>query len=149
MALMGNYRISPDGRVVLVPSGCPGATSSKQKIPPGSRSQGSNGSRKRLRPANSALSWFLRNAPKATEWRRRQIELGLKTVEEYEGVIRALGHDANIKAEASQGDGKAEDVLVNLTERFALLTRDSLANANLQDRLHYLKLSSCCHIAKS
>ena len=56
----------------------------------------------------------------------------MKTVEEYEEIIQALGHGASIKAEASQGDGKAEDELVNLAERFALLTRDSLANANLQ-----------------
>ena len=52
----GQLLDSPDGRVILVPSGCPGATSSKRKIPPGSGSQGLNGSRKRLRPANAALS---------------------------------------------------------------------------------------------
>lgn len=120
-----------NGRVVFVPSGRPGATSSKRKTQPGSGPQEPNSQPKRLR-AEAALSWFLRNAPKAAEWRKRQVELGLKTVEQYEGVIRAFGNRANIKTEASQGDGHSQNELVNVAERLALLTRDSLANANLQ-----------------
>jgi hypothetical protein len=83
---------------------------------------------------NEAADWFLRNAPKATGWRKRQTELELNTVEQYEEVIRAFTARTNIipKREPYQGDGHSENELVNLAERFALLTKDSLRNAKLQ-----------------
>ncbi len=64
----------------------------------------------------------------------RDRELGLDTVEHYEKAIRAFTHRTNIivKRELYQGDGHSEHELIDLAERFALLTRDSLANAKLQ-----------------
>jgi len=99
------------------------------------------------------VDWFLRNAPKATEWRRRQTELGLNTVEQYEQAIRAFIHRTNIidKREAHQGDGQSEHQLVELAERLALLTRDSLANAELQRSFasfHVLILLSYCVVLR-
>ena len=83
---------------------------------------------------NDSADWFLRNVPKATEWRKRQTELGLNTVEQYEDVIRAFTDRTNVavKRKPCQGDGHSEHELVNLAERLALLTRDSLRNAKIQ-----------------
>jgi len=80
------------------------------------------------------VDWFLRNAPKATQWRKRQTELGLNTVEQYEQAIRAFIHRTNIidKRKPHQGDGQSEHQLVELAKRLALLTKDSLENAELQ-----------------
>ena len=39
---------------------------------------------------NKAADWFLRNAPEATDLRKRQTELKLNSVEQYEQVIRAF-----------------------------------------------------------
>ena len=114
-----------DGRVVVVPY-------TKRKIPLESGPQGPNGARKRLRPSEATLKWFLRNIPNATEWRKRQVELGLKTVEQYEGIVRAFGNGGNIGGETSQGDGHSNNALVRLAERFALFTKHSLEHAELQ-----------------
>ena len=78
--------------------------------------------------------WFLRNAPKITEWRKRQIELELNTVEQYEQVIQAFTDRLNVivKRQSYQGDEHSEHELVNLAERYALLTRESLTNVKLQ-----------------
>ena len=91
------------------------------------------GTQKRPRK-DEAADWFLRNAPKATEWRKRQTELELDTVEQYEQAIRAFTSRTNliIKRGPYHGDGHSEHELVDLAEKFALLTRDSLANARLQ-----------------
>jgi hypothetical protein len=102
---------------------------------------------------NEAADWFLRNAPKATEWRRRQTELELNTVAQYEEVIRAFTSRTNItpKREPHQGNGNSENELVNLAERFALLTRNSLANAKLQKSIatfQALILLSYCEVLR-
>ncbi|MCJ1456662.1 hypothetical protein MMC28_007024 [Mycoblastus sanguinarius] len=107
---------------------------SKGKKPKRARAKGL---RKRLyqKPRrNEAADWFLHNAPKATEWRKRQMVLGLNTVEQYEQAIRAFTDRANIIVERNQrqGDGHPEHELVDLAERFALLIEDSLTNAKLQ-----------------
>ncbi len=83
---------------------------------------------------NAAVDWFLRNAPTATEWRKRQTDLELNTVEQYEQAIRAFTDRTNVIVERQpyQGDKRPEHELVNLAERYALLTRDSLTNAKLQ-----------------
>ena len=83
---------------------------------------------------NAAADWFLRNAPTATEWRKRQTDLELNTVEQYEQAIRAFTDRTNVIVERQpyQGDKRPEHELVNLAERYALLTRDSLTNAKLQ-----------------
>lgn len=82
---------------------------------------------------NAAADWFLKNAPTATEWRKRQTELELNTVEQYEQVIRAFTDHTNIIVERKpyQRNGHLEHELIELAERFALLTRDSFANAKL------------------
>ena len=81
-----------------------------------------------------AVKWFLRNAPKATEWRKRQIELDLNTVEQYEQTIRAFTDRTNItfKGEPYQRGNHLEHELVELAERFALLTKASFTNAKRQ-----------------
>lgn len=119
-----------DGRVVLIPSTRGDSTSSTQKSSPVTGPP--KAKKKRLRAAEAALRPFLQKAPKASEWRTRQIELDLKTVEQYESVIRAFGNVADIRREASYEDANSEDELVHLAERLALLTKRSLANAELQ-----------------
>lgn len=101
------------------------SNTSRSKNP---KSVGAKGPRK-----NEAVDWFLRNAPKATEWRKRQTELELNTVEQYEEVIRAFTDRTNViaKREPHQRDGHSENQLVDLAERFALLTKKSLTNAIL------------------
>ena len=83
---------------------------------------------------NKAAGWFLRNIPKATEWRKRQTELKLYTVEQYEQTIRAFTDRTNIivEREPYRGDGLSEHEFVALAESFALLTSNSLTNAKLQ-----------------
>ncbi|KAI4260730.1 MAG: hypothetical protein LQ352_000122 [Teloschistes flavicans] len=95
--------------------------------------------RPRRRPAPKprkfeAVEWFLRNAPKASEWRKRQIELELNTVEQYEQIIRAFTDRTNVmvKREAYRREENLEHELVDLAERFALLTKASLTNAKRQ-----------------
>ena len=83
---------------------------------------------------DEAVEWFLRNTPKATEWRKRQNELKLDTVERYEQAVRAFTSCINFKVEREpyHGDRRPENELVDLAEKLALLTSDSLANARLQ-----------------
>lgn len=83
---------------------------------------------------DEAADWFLRNAPKATEWRKRQTELELNTVAQYEEVIQAFTGRTNIppKREPYQGNGHSEYKLVGLVERFALPRRKAPANIKLQ-----------------
>ena len=102
---------------------------------------------------NEAADWFLRNVPKATEWRKRQTELELNTLEQYEEVIRAFTDRSNVivKGEPHQGNGNSKNELVDLAERFALLTRDSLTNAKLQRsfaKFQALILLSYCEVLR-
>ena len=97
-------------------------------------SQGRNPKRpgvKRSRKTEAAV-WFLRNAPKAADWRKRQTELELNTVKQYEEAIRAFTNRANVipKRQPHQRDEQSQNGLVDLAEKFALLTRDSLINAD-------------------
>lgn len=126
----GSLEALPDGQVVLVPSRSAGPDSLKRKASGGLSKP--KGSRTKPTPAEASLSWFLRNAPLASSWRARQIELGLKTAEQYEGVIRAFGNVANTGIEATYENTNLGDELVHLAERLALLTKSSLANAQLQ-----------------
>jgi hypothetical protein len=165
-----------DGRVVVIPWGRPSREPSKKRkklhgsepqesIQPSCSSQQPGPQQpepqqhelKRARAKgprkNEAADWFLRNAPKATEWRRRQIELELNTAAQYEEVIRAFTGRTNItpKREPYQGNGYSENELVNLAERFALLTRNSLANAKLQKSIatfQALILLSYCEVLR-
>lgn len=81
-----------------------------------------------------AVEWFLRNVPKATEWRKKQTELELNTVEQYEQTIRAFTDRTNIivRREPYQREEHSKHELVDLAERFALLTKASLTNAKHQ-----------------
>ena len=80
------------------------------------------------------MEWFLRNVPKATEWRKRQIGLGLITAEQYEQTIRAFidSTDVLVIRRSYQGREHSEHELVDLAKRFALLTKASLMNAKRQ-----------------
>jgi len=96
-----------------------------------------NGLRKRpqRKPRKiEAVDWFLRNVPPATEWRKRQIELELNTVEQYEETIRAFTDrsDAPVTRKPYQREKHSEHELIALAERFALLTKASLTNAKRQ-----------------
>ena len=109
-----------------------GPASSEQNPSHGSRRSRRKVSKTKLRPGDVALRGFLRDVPKATTWRTRQIELGLQTAEQYEEVIRAFGHIAETSAVASNEVNSSGDRLVDLAERLALQRRSSHANANLQ-----------------
>ena len=63
-----------------------------------------------------------------------QTELGLNSARQYEEVIRAFIGSTNLefKREPWQIGGHLENELVDLAERFALLTKSSLTNAKLQ-----------------
>ena len=100
---------------------------SEQQLP--SQSSGAKRQQK-----EAAAKWFLKNAPKAIEWRKRQAELDLNTVEQYEQIIRAFTDRTNITTERKlcHGDGHSDDQLIDLANRFALLTKSSFSNANLQ-----------------
>lgn len=68
----------------------------QSQLPKGSRPQPTLQSKKPLKEPRSrrfeAADWFLRHAPKASEWRKRQMEMGLETVEHYQQAIRAFTH---------------------------------------------------------
>jgi len=115
-----------------LPSGS--SNTSKGKKPKNADAKGPRKRPQQKPRKKAAADCFLRNAPKATEWRKRQSELELNTVEQYEQVIRAFTDRTNVIVERQpyQGDGRPEHELVNLAERYALLTRDSLTNAKLQ-----------------
>ena len=115
-----------------LPSGS--SNTSKGKKPKNANAKGPRKRSLQKPRKNAAADWFLRNAPKATEWRKRQTELELNTVEQYEQAIRAFTDRPNVIVERQpyQGDGHSEHELVNLAERYALLIRESLTNAKLQ-----------------
>ena len=121
------------------------SNASQCKKPKGVRNEG-------LRK-NKAADWFLRNAPKAIEWRKRQRELELNTVEQYVEVIQALTGRTNIvpKRKPLPEDRQSENEVVDLTERFALIKRDSLKNAKLQRSIatfQALILLSYCEVLR-
>ena len=68
---------------------------------------------------------------KAIEWRKRQIELERNTAEQYEQIIRAFTDRASVivQKEPYRGEEPSEHELVDLAERFALITKASLTNA--------------------
>ena len=104
------------------------------KIPKRPRAKGPQ-KRPQQKPRKiEAVEWFLRNAPKATEWRKRQTELGLNTVEQYEQTIRAFTDQTNVIAEREtyQRWEHLEHELVELAERYALLIKASFTNAKRQ-----------------
>jgi len=115
-----------------LPSGS--SNTSKGKKPKNANAKGPRKRSQQKSRKNAAADRFLQNAPKATEWRKRQTELELNTVEQYEQAIRAFTDRTNVIVERQpyQGDGHPDHELVNLAERYALLTRDSLTNAKLQ-----------------
>ena len=108
--------------------------------------------KKRLRiRIETAINWILQKASKVSDWRTRQTELDLKTVEQYESVIRAFGNVADIRREASYENANSEHELIHLAERLALLTKKSLKNAEFQRffaLFQTLILLSYCEILK-
>ncbi len=99
---------------------------------------------------NEAVDWFLRHAPRATEWRTRQNELGLNTVGQYEGVIRAFTARTKVSV-LQERDRQPQNELLDVAERLALLVKSSLANAKLQRsfaNFQVLILLSYCEILR-
>ena len=98
-----------------------------------------------------ALDWFLRRAPKAVEWRKGQIELGLITVKQYEKVVEAFTSCpvATLKRQSPQGNERSDEELVEVAKNFASLTSHSFTNAILQTsfaRFQALILLSYCEV---
>lgn len=149
------------GRVAVVPRGRPSGESSKKRKTlhgsesrrpepelPGSQQKTQSpyasqskalkrarGKGSQTRPRKyEAAQWFLQNTPKATEWRKKQTERELSTVEQYEEAIRAFTDRTNVvlKREPREGDGQSDNELVAVAKRLALITQSSLANAKLQ-----------------
>jgi len=130
----------PEGSVVV---------SSKRKAPHEPGPQRQSGPPKRLRHVDTSLRWFQRNSPNAVGWRKRQIDLGLNTPEEYQEVIRAFGSDRGLRIEKAPASGRSQNELINLAERLATLTRNSAHIAGLQTsvaRFEALLLLSYCNV---
>lgn len=122
---------------VLQPSGSP------QQPEPQSTLQASLGPR--TSPSSKALrwqtlemprqkAWFLRNAPKPAEWRKRQVDFALITTEEYERTVRAFTGRTAVTVERCPylEDENVENDLVELAKSFALLTPVFLTDAKRQ-----------------
>ena len=161
-----------DARAAVIPGGRPPSEpSKKRKTPQQSASEplesrntsnvkkvkraNTKGPQKTLGRGLQATNWFLRNAPKANEWRKRQRELGLNTREQYEQAIRALIDPAN--KELSQQNGcsehelvhrEPEDDLVNLAERFAVLTQKNINLRRSFTTFQILILLSYCQVLR-
>lgn len=130
------------GRVITLPSG-PSLEASKRKhlrksaleYPEPTLPSEPSRVRALKRPRNrkdEAAAWFLRNVPKTTEWREKQIQLGLCTVQQYEKVVRALTARTNVEVKRERCEADGPDELLELAESFALLTKSSLSGARLQ-----------------
>ncbi len=119
----------PRSQLPYVPSGTSQPETSAGTLSRGPRKRTRQKSRKK-----EAAHWFIQHAPKATEWRKRQIELKLETAQQYEKVIRAFtdGANATVRPASFKGDKHSENELIRLAEKFALLTKESFANAKLQ-----------------
>lgn len=78
----------------------------------------------------STVDWFQRHAPKATEWRKRQTELDLNTVEDYEKVVRVFIDHSKPLPERIQRDGQEGNQFVG--PRFLGLPRQPNFNTRLR-----------------
>ena len=99
------------------------------------------------------VKWFLRNALKTTEWRKKQIELNLNTAKQYEQTIQAFIDRTNviIIRVSYQKEEHSKHELIELTERFVLLTKTSLTNAKRKKSFATFKdliLLSYCEIIR-
>ncbi len=117
------------GQVIAIPSGSQLEASNKRKRYAESQGRALERSRNRK---DEATNWFLRNVPKTTEWHKRQAELGLCTVQQYEEVVRAFTARINVEVKREGSEPDEPDELLKLAESFALLTKSSLSNARLQ-----------------
>ena len=131
----------PEPQPLSRPSQEPGSQLSPQSLNTSQckKPKGPRAKRPRKRPQQKprkteAVEWFLQNAPKATEWRKRQTELDLNTAEQYEQTIRAFIDRTNVKVirVPYQRGEHSKHELVELAERFAWLTKTSLTNAKRQ-----------------
>jgi len=90
-------------------------------------------------PASGTPTWkqvsdaFLRNIPKASVWREKQMQAGLYGAKEYEHVVRTFtGHSSvDVERKLFRGDRHLKTNLVNRAETYALLTRSSLEKAHI------------------
>ena len=128
------------------------SSSSKTRNP---KRSAANGSLRQKPRSIEAMERFLQKIPKPTEWRKRQTELELNSVKQYEEVVRAFVNRTTItitvKRQLHQEKDCLENTLVDLTERFAKLTKDSLSNAKCQKSFatfQALILLSLCEVLR-
>lgn len=100
-----------------------------------------------------ALGWFLRKAPKAAEWRKRQTELELNSVEQYEEARRTfeLLLVAPMPYLRDKHLREMNYHIKDLSKWRKILPFSSEIPLWMPTSRHHLpgfKRSSCCHIAK-
>lgn len=92
---------------------------------------------------------FLRSVPRPSEWRKRQVELGLEGVNEYKEVIQSFTkqRDFKLTVGAHQHHLHSGNELVDRVEIYALLTKSSLTTATSMRALSnfqaFILLSLC------
>ena len=108
------------------------------------------GGRKKM---HKARDWFLKNAPKASQWYNRQIDI-VGEAKNYEVVIQSLTErrKASTLEVPTQGYQESENDLVVIGMKLAVLADASLKNETLQKPFSYfqalLLLSYCGFLEK-
>ena len=97
-------------------------------------------SQERWKKKHRARDWFLRNAPKASQWRNRQINI-VGEAKNYEAVIQSLTERSKVDTfeEPSQGYPESESALVVIGTKLAVLADSSLKNKTLQKSFSYFQ----------
>jgi hypothetical protein len=101
-----------------------------------------------------ALGRFLQRVPVGNKWRERQCELGLITVQNYEGVVRSFSFRSHVSfGEPHYESENTDDVLiVRVGRKLACIAKASLENHKLQRSFAYfqilLALSYCDFLLK-
>jgi hypothetical protein len=104
---------------------------------------------------SEGLGRFLRNVPGRDQWRQKQLELGLRTAEEYEQAIvafRLQAYAGTVRPQCGElrtSNDKAS--LLAVGQRLALFTKTSLEGAKLQKafaHFHVLLLLSFCELLR-
>lgn len=97
-------------------------------------------SRKSRKKKDRARDSFLQNTPKASQWRKRQIEIA-GAASKYEAAIQSLtgGADFNAFGKTVEKDPNSEDGLVVIGVKLALLANSALENVALQKSVSYFQ----------
>jgi hypothetical protein len=97
-------------------------------------------SKERRKKKHRARDWFLQNAPKASQWHNRQINI-VGEAKNYEAVIQSLTERSKVDAleEPSQENPESENDLVVIGIKLAVLADSSLKNEALQKPFSYFQ----------